>query len=45
MDELSMHGGCPPVTGIKFGANCFMWNVPYETGMRRWASEGHALQP
>jgi len=39
-DDLSMHGGCPPLTGTKFGANCFMWNVPFNDGYRIWQSHG-----
>lgn len=34
----SMHGGCPPVVGTKYGANAFMWNGPsaelYDTWSR-----------
>ena len=39
-DRLSVHGGCPPLSGTKYGANAFMWNVPHERGMRIWDEKG-----
>jgi len=40
MDHLSMHGGCPPLSGVKFGANAFMWDRPHEEGLAIWQEEG-----
>ena len=39
-DPQSMHGGCPPMTGTKFGANAFCWNVNSDQGYNAWRSEG-----
>jgi hypothetical protein len=30
----SLHGGCPPVKGVKWAANSWLWNVP--NGMAQW---------
>ncbi|KAH9125461.1 hypothetical protein LEN26_009565 [Aphanomyces euteiches] len=32
VDPMSLHGGCPPAKGVKFGANLFMWNMDAEEG-------------
>ncbi|CAK4266386.1 unnamed protein product [Aphanomyces euteiches] len=32
VDLTSLHGGCPPAKGVKFGANLFMWNMDAEEG-------------
>lgn len=29
-DYLSLHGGCPPEKGVKWGGNLFSWNMPVE---------------
>ena len=26
-DEKSLHGGCPLLKGVKWGANCWVWNL------------------
>ena len=39
-DPQSMHGGCPPVVGTKFGANAFCWNVDSDTGYSSWRGAG-----
>ena len=31
-DPLSLHGGCPPESGVKFGVNSFTWNVDADEG-------------
>ncbi|KAH9114603.1 hypothetical protein AeMF1_011310 [Aphanomyces euteiches] len=36
IDPLSRHGGCPPVRGVKWGANQFMWNADAEEGAKVW---------
>jgi len=33
LDELSMHGGCPPVRGTKYAINGFTWNGNSEDAM------------
>jgi len=33
-DRLSMHGGCPPVEGIKYAVNVFVWNINWEEGLQ-----------
>ncbi|KAJ8566350.1 hypothetical protein ON010_g6776 [Phytophthora cinnamomi] len=38
LDPSSLHGGCPPAKGIKYGANSFMWNADADEG-------ANALQP
>jgi len=35
-DESSIHGGCPPVTGTKFGLNGFCWNINANQGYGLW---------
>ncbi|CAK4686771.1 hypothetical protein AeNC1_018220 [Aphanomyces euteiches] len=32
VDPISLHGGCPPAKGVKFGANLFMWNMDAQEG-------------
>ncbi|KAG9415740.1 hypothetical protein AC1031_000118 [Aphanomyces cochlioides] len=32
LDPMSLHGGCPPAKGVKFGANLFMWNMDAQEG-------------
>ena len=39
-DPQSMHGGCPPVVGNKFGANAFCWNVDSDAGYGSWRAAG-----
>jgi len=36
-DYMSYHGGCPPVQGVKYGLNGFMWNLHAETGYHAWS--------
>ncbi|KAG7396485.1 hypothetical protein PHYBOEH_002192 [Phytophthora boehmeriae] len=36
VDRLSLHGGCPPAKGIKYGANSFMWNADADEGSNAW---------
>ncbi|KAI9989302.1 hypothetical protein PInf_019494 [Phytophthora infestans] len=36
LDPSSLHGGCPPAKGIKFGANSFMWNADADEGANAW---------
>lgn len=36
LDPSSLHGGCPPAKGIKFGANSFMWNGDADEGANAW---------
>lgn len=33
LDFKSEHGGCPPVRGVKYAINGFMWNVPWIQGL------------
>jgi hypothetical protein len=28
VDEMSMHGGCPVLSGTKWAANLWVWNGP-----------------
>lgn len=35
-DPAAAHGGCPPVRGVKWAANSWLWNVPFRQGMRQW---------
>ncbi|KAF0692868.1 Aste57867_16114 [Aphanomyces stellatus] len=30
IDLMSRHGGCPPMRGVKWGSNSFMWNADAE---------------
>ncbi|KAH9105750.1 hypothetical protein AeMF1_018531 [Aphanomyces euteiches] len=32
IDVMSRHGGCPPMQGVKWGSNSFMWNADAEEG-------------
>lgn len=36
LDPLSLHGGCPPIRGIKFGANSFAWNADADESSDAW---------
>ncbi|ETV97994.1 hypothetical protein H310_09297 [Aphanomyces invadans] len=36
LDPLSLHGGCPPSKGVKFGANSFTWNADADEGSVAW---------
>ncbi|KAG7387525.1 hypothetical protein PHYPSEUDO_014047 [Phytophthora pseudosyringae] len=36
LDPASLHGGCPPARGVKFGANSFMWNADADEGANAW---------
>lgn len=36
IDELSSHGGCPPVRGIKYAMNIFCWNVNFQRGIQQY---------
>lgn len=38
-DYSSLHGGCPPVSGTKFGLNGFMWNMPADKAQQIWARQ------
>ena len=31
-----LDGACPPVKGIKWGSNVFMWNINAKTGIKLW---------
>jgi hypothetical protein len=35
-DPMSYHGGCPPIKGIKWAANSWIWNVPTRKGYSQW---------
>lgn len=35
-DPMSYHGACPPLKGIKYGSNVFMWNVDAKWGVKTW---------
>lgn len=35
-DPSSLHGGCPPARGIKYGANSFAWNADADEGANAW---------
>ncbi|RHY13272.1 hypothetical protein DYB28_014819 [Aphanomyces astaci] len=37
VDVMSRHGGCPPMKGVKWGSNSFMWNADAEEGADIWA--------
>jgi len=32
-DYLSLHGGCPPIKGIKYAINIFCWNINADQGL------------
>ncbi|DBA00030.1 TPA: hypothetical protein N0F65_002033 [Lagenidium giganteum] len=36
MDPSSLHGGCPPAQGVKFGSNAFAWNADADEGANAW---------
>ncbi|KAG3032866.1 hypothetical protein PC128_g1205 [Phytophthora cactorum] len=36
LDPTSLHGGCPPAKGTKFGANSFMWNADADEAANAW---------
>lgn len=36
VDYWSRHGGCPPMEGVKWGSNSFMWNSDAEEGAAAW---------
>ncbi|RLN97134.1 hypothetical protein BBJ28_00015159 [Nothophytophthora sp. Chile5] len=36
VEPASLHGGCPPAKGIKYGANSFMWNADADEGANAW---------
>ncbi|KAL4164824.1 hypothetical protein KRP22_003565 [Phytophthora ramorum] len=36
LDPASLHGGCPPAKGLKYGANSFMWNADADEGANIW---------
>jgi hypothetical protein len=36
IDNTSQHGGCPPISGEKWGANSFSWNVDSHFGYSQW---------
>lgn len=36
VDPASMHGGCPPAHGIKYGSNSFAWNADADEGANAW---------
>ncbi|CAK4677361.1 hypothetical protein AeMF1_005634 [Aphanomyces euteiches] len=36
LDPMSLHGGCPPAKGVKFGANSFTWNADADEGSDAW---------
>ncbi|ETV98072.1 hypothetical protein H310_09359 [Aphanomyces invadans] len=36
IDAMSKHGGCPPMQGVKWGSNSFMWNADAEEGADIW---------
>ncbi|GLD99395.1 hypothetical protein PINS_up008114 [Pythium insidiosum] len=35
-DPASLHGGCPPAKGIKYGSNSFAWNADADEGANAW---------
>ncbi|OQS05205.1 hypothetical protein THRCLA_02623 [Thraustotheca clavata] len=37
IDPMSRHGGCPPVQGVKWGSNSFMWNADAQEGASVWS--------
>ncbi|CCI44690.1 unnamed protein product [Albugo candida] len=36
LDVMSLHGGCPPEEGTKWGSNLFMWNADANDGSSVW---------
>ncbi|TYZ60924.1 hypothetical protein PybrP1_004327 [[Pythium] brassicae (nom. inval.)] len=36
VDPSSLHGGCPPHEGVKYGANSFAWNADADEGANAW---------
>uniref|UniRef100_A0A7S2SMZ4 Prolyl 4-hydroxylase alpha subunit domain-containing protein n=1 Tax=Mucochytrium quahogii TaxID=96639 RepID=A0A7S2SMZ4_9STRA len=34
-DQLSTHGGCPPLKGTKWAMNIFCWNIDQHLGMKQ----------
>jgi hypothetical protein len=36
LDPSSLHGGCPPQGGVKYGANSFTWNADADEGANAW---------
>ncbi|DBA04025.1 TPA: hypothetical protein N0F65_009372 [Lagenidium giganteum] len=36
VDPSSMHGGCPPADGVKYGSNSFAWNADADEGANAW---------
>ncbi|KAF0694518.1 Aste57867_14600 [Aphanomyces stellatus] len=36
VDVMAHHGGCPPLRGVKWGANQFLWNADAEEGANVW---------
>ncbi|EQC35767.1 hypothetical protein SDRG_06526 [Saprolegnia diclina VS20] len=40
VDPKSLHGGCPPAQGVKFGANSFTWNADADEGSQAWGFGG-----
>ncbi|KAF0697352.1 Aste57867_11953 [Aphanomyces stellatus] len=36
IDQMARHGGCPPMQGVKWGSNSFMWNADAEEGANFW---------
>ncbi|KAH9090184.1 hypothetical protein LEN26_018944 [Aphanomyces euteiches] len=40
LDPKSLHGGCPPAQGVKFGANSFTWNADADEGSQAWGFGG-----
>ena len=42
-DPQSLHGGCPPVRGLKWAANSWLWNVATEEGFGQWEGMGTFL--
>nr|CCA15840.1 conserved hypothetical protein [Albugo laibachii Nc14] len=35
-EAMSLHGGCPPEEGTKWGSNLFMWNADADDGSSVW---------
>ncbi|KAF0692858.1 Aste57867_16104 [Aphanomyces stellatus] len=40
LEPKSLHGGCPPAKGVKFGANSFTWNADADEGSQAWGFGG-----
>ncbi|ETV97992.1 hypothetical protein H310_09296 [Aphanomyces invadans] len=40
LEPKSLHGGCPPAKGVKFGANSFTWNADADEGSNAWGFGG-----